>query len=55
MFSSLTGWAPMLLNDVPVDARCVNEGAKRADGTFCRERAEENGWCVACWAEIEPR
>lgn len=40
---------------VAVDERCVNEGAKRGDGTFCKERAEANGWCEACWAGIAPR
>ena len=41
-------------NAVAVDDRCVNEGALRADGTLCRERAEANGWCSACWSEIVP-
>ena len=36
------------------DNRCVNEGAQRRDGTYCREKAEENGWCSSCWAEIVP-
>lgn len=38
---------------VAVD-RCVNEGAERADGSECRDRAEANGWCKRCWAEIVP-
>ena len=37
-----------------VDDRCVNEGGLRADGTFCRERAEPNGWCEQCWSELAP-
>jgi len=41
-------------NAVSVDARCVNEGARRADGTICQQRAEARGWCNACWSEIDP-
>lgn len=57
----MISWSPALwawaqqAESVAVDDRCVNEGAKRADGTFCRERAEPNGWCSACWEEVAPR
>lgn len=39
---------------VGTDDRCVNEGAYRSDGTVCRAKAGENGWCAQCWAEIAP-
>lgn len=39
---------------VGTDDRCVNEGAYRADGTVCLERAGANGWCPECWEEIAP-
>lgn len=42
--------APM----VAVDDRCVNEGGQRDDGSYCRDKAEANGWCVRCWAELVP-
>ena len=47
-------WTHVSANVVAVDDRCVNEGAMRADGTLCRERAEDNGWCEACAAELFP-
>lgn len=53
---SMWAWAQQQLQAaaVAVDDRSVNEGAWRADGTLCREKAEENGWCQACWSEIVP-
>lgn len=39
---------------VEADDRCVNEGGTRLDGSFCRDRAEPNGWCQPCWAEVGP-
>jgi hypothetical protein len=50
---SMWAWAQHQ-SDVAVDDRCVNEGGRRADGALCRERAEANGWCEACWAEVGP-
>ncbi len=54
--ASPSAWATLHCdgNPVAVDDRCVNEGAKRDDGTFCKERAEASGWCRACSAELFP-
>lgn len=52
---AMWAWTQQLQADaVAVDERCVNEGAKRSDGSFCREKAEPNGWCEACGAELFP-
>lgn len=53
--SAWAAWAQAVdANSVAVDERCVNEGGKRLDGSFCREKAEENGWCRACADELFP-
>ena len=51
---SPAGWRWPVVSPVAVDDRCVNEGGTRNDGSVCGDRAEENGWCGACWAELAP-
>ena len=37
---------------IPAEDRCVSWGAIRADGTRCRDKAGESGWCDPCLAEL---
>ena len=50
MHEGLRRWlAGVSAEHVPAEDRCVNEGAEG-----CTVRADESGWCSACWATIVP-
>lgn len=34
------------------DDSCVNWFGQHGDGSFCFDKATENGWCERRWAEI---
>lgn len=46
--------AGMSTPQISVDDRCVNEGARRTDGTTCAAKAEASGWCEQCADELFP-
>lgn len=50
MHEGLRRWmAGIRAEHVPEAERCVNEGAEG-----CTQRADESGWCPACWSTIAP-
>lgn len=50
MHEGMRRWLSGVRREVPPEMdRCVNEGAEG-----CTERADESGWCPACWATIVP-
>lgn len=40
---------------IPYDGEEMHERPEKDRCVNCDAEAEENGWCLACWAEIVPK